>query len=223
MALAIRDCPSPNHGPRRGGVTTPDLIVIHYTAMPGGPDPAIRHLCDPRGQVSCHYVLAETGGVTRLVPDHLRAWHAGAGRWGGSDDVNSRSLGIELSNDGTSPFPEPQMVALEALLLDLMQRHAIPPKGVIGHSDCAPGRKIDPGPRFDWRRLARRDLSIWPGATPAPIATFQDDLRTFGMTAPVDDATALAAFRLRFRPHARGPLDEVDAGMARDLAARFPA
>ncbi|MGB3554333.1 MAG: N-acetylmuramoyl-L-alanine amidase, partial [Jannaschia sp.] len=145
----MHEVSSPNHGPRRGGVTAPDLIVLHYTAMLGGPGPAIKRLCDPATEVSCHYILGEDGTMTRLVPDDCRAWHAGAGRWGGSDDVNSRSLGIELSNDGFSPFPAAQMDALEGLVAGLMARHGIPPQGIIGHSDCAPGRKIDPGARFD--------------------------------------------------------------------------
>ena len=224
MGLEIRDCPSPNHGPRRGGVIAPDLIVLHYTAMRGGPGPAIKRLCDPRTEVSCHYVVGERGDIARLVPDDRRAWHAGAGRWGGSDDVNSRSLGIELSNDGAAPFPAPQMDALEALLDVLMARHGIPPEGVIGHSDCAPGRKIDPGARFDWRRLARGGRAVWPRAgLTAPTGGFRDDLRAFGMSFEASDEVLLAAFRLHFRPGATGPLDGTDAGLARDLARRHPA
>jgi len=221
--LIIRDCPSPNHGPRKGGVAAPDLILIHYTAMQGGPNPAIKRLCDPETEVSCHYVIGESGDIARLVPDDRRAWHAGAGQWGGSDDVNSRSLGIELSNDGHSPFPAPQMDALEALLHDRMARHGIPPQGVIGHSDCAPGRKIDPGKRFDWQRLARRGVAVWPRSVPADPEAFRGHARTFGYTSSVDDETLLAAFRLRFRPGAQGPLDAIDAGLAADLARRFPA
>ena len=219
--MLIADRPSPNHGPRRGGVTRPHLIVLHYTAMTGGPTPAIKRLCDPRTEVSCHYVVGETGDVARLVPETQRAWHAGAGRWGPWDDINSRSLGIELSNDAVSPFPAPQMDALEALLADLMARHDIAPHGVIGHSDCAPGRKIDPGSRFDWRRLAARGLSVWSEGQAADPRDFHDHALRFGYTAPVDDETRLAAFRLRFRPGARGPLDSVDAGLAADLARRF--
>ena len=221
--MHIAERPSPNHGPRRDGIRRPDLIVLHYTAMPGGPEPAIGRLCDPEAEVSCHYVIGEKGCVARLVPDHLRAWHAGAGRWRGWDDVNSRSLGIELSNDGASPFPAPQMDALAVLLSDLMDRHAISAENVIGHSDCAPGRKIDPGPRFDWRRLALAGLSVWPEPRGAKPATFHDHARTFGYTAETDDATRLAAFRLRFRPGADGPVDATDAGLAADLADRFPA
>ncbi|CUH07088.1 N-acetylmuramoyl-L-alanine amidase AmiD precursor [Jannaschia seosinensis] len=221
--MRITERPSPNHGPRRDGTTRPDLIVLHYTAMRGGPGPAIKRLCDPATEVSCHYVIGEAGDVTRLVPDHLRAWHAGAGRWRGRDDVNSRSIGIELSNDGASPFPAPQMDALETLLADLIARHGILPVNVIGHSDCAPGRKIDPGPRFDWCRLARGGLSVWPERRAGDPAAFHDHARSFGYDAAVSDETRLAAFRLRFRPGADGPPDATDAALAADLAARFPA
>ena len=214
----IAERPSPNRGPRRDGLT-PELVVIHYTAMRGGAEAAIRWLRDPATQVSCHYVIDGSGAVSRLVPDDLRAWHAGAGEWRGRGDVNSRSLGIELCNDGASPFPAAQMTALEALLRDLMARHGIPAHGVIGHSDCAPGRKVDPGPRFDWARLARQDLAARAAPRPAGPAEFARHARAAGYTAPVDAATLLAAFRLRHRPWARGPLDAVDAGLAAGLAA----
>lgn len=215
---------SPNYGPRKGGITAPDLIVIHYTAMQGGAGPAIKRLCDPATEVSCHYIIDEDGSVTQLVDDHCRAWHAGAGRWGDSDDVNSRSLGIELSNDGFSPFSAPQMDALERLVADLMARHGIPAQGVIGHSDCAPGRKIDPGKRFDWRRMARQGLAIWPpDDLPAPKGDWRANLAHAGWTADTDDDTLLAALRLRFRPWATGPRDTEDDAIATWLAACHPA
>ena len=158
----------------------------------------------------------------QLVDESLRAWHAGAGQWGGVSDVNSRSIGIELANTGAQPFAEPQMTALETLLAGIMARWAIPPQRIIGHSDMAPARKSDPGPRFDWRRLARSGLSVWPdGAAPADPARFAADARAFGYASD-DDTLVLRAFRLRFRPHAEGPADATDAGMAATLAARFP-
>jgi N-acetylmuramoyl-L-alanine amidase len=181
---------------------------------------ALRALCDPVREVSDHWLIARDGAVTALVDEDLRAWHAGAGAWGGRGDVNSRSIGIELDNDGASPFSAPLMDALEELLAGVLARWSIPAAGVIGHSDMAPARKRDPGPRFDWCRLARGGLSVWPGVCdPVAVdaARFRADARAFGYP-DLDDATLLDAFRLRFRPRARGPLDGIDCAMAAALA-----
>lgn len=216
---------SPNHGPRRRGAR-PDLVVIHYTAMTSH-DEALARLCDPAAEVSAHWLISGVGKVTGLVPEERRAWHAGAGRWGAVEDVNSRSIGIELYNRGDHPFVGPQMAALETLLAGIFERWAIRPERVIGHSDMAPGRKNDPGPRFDWRRLARHGLSVWPqpsaGQGPQPTPNGFDAIaRCFGYTAEVAHAQRLAAFRLRFRPRVSGPVDAVDMALIADLAARFP-
>jgi len=149
--------PSPNFGERRGAAR-PSLVVLHYTATQSAAA-ALDRLCDPGAEVSAHYLVDYDGSVSALVEEDKRAWHAGAGAWGEIADVNSHSIGIELQNDGAEPFGEPQMAALEALLRDVMARWGIPPEGVIGHEHCAPGRKIDPGPRFDWARLARQGLA----------------------------------------------------------------
>jgi len=149
-----------------------------------------------------------------MVAEDMRAWHAGAGEWCGYDDINSRSIGIELDNRGDHPFAEPQMAALEALMRGIMVRWAIPPEGVIGHSDMAPGRKNDPGPHFDWSRLARQGLAEKAGANDPPdaldIALFRAIARDRGYTAPVSDDTLLATVRLRHRPWAKGPLCAAD-------------
>ncbi len=220
--------PSPNHGARRGDAR-PELVVLHYTAMDSCAE-ALARLCDPAAEVSAHYLIDADGTVLQLVDEAQRAWHAGAGSWGGRDDVNSRSIGIELYNPGAHPFPEPQMAALEHLLAGVLDRHGIAPEGVIGHSDMAPGRKHDPGPRFDWRRLARRGLSVWPAtppALPAPGAAGTDAQRMaraasrFGYAPDLPDEALLGAFRLRFRPWAAGPLCPADIAAIEDLAARF--
>ncbi|MFD1913911.1 N-acetylmuramoyl-L-alanine amidase [Halodurantibacterium flavum] len=218
---------SPNHGPRRDGLR-PELIVLHFTAMQSH-EAARARLCDPGAEVSAHYLISSRGEVDLLVPEDRRAWHAGQGEWGGRGDVNSRSIGIELDNDGASPFPEPLMAALEVLLPGIMARWSIAPEGVIAHSDMAPLRKVDPGPRFDWRRLARQGLSVWrePGAPvpldPVPLdpVRFVADARRFGYPdLPAD--ILLAAVRLRFRPWGRGPLSGADMAVMADLARRFP-
>lgn len=212
--------PSPNFGERRGGVR-PSLIVLHYTAM-ATCAAARERLCDPGAEVSAHWLISETGRAEALVPEAARAWHAGAGEWAGITDVNSHSIGIELANTGSQPFAEPQMAALERLLGAIMARWLIPPHRIIAHSDMAPARKSDPGPRFDWRRLARAGLSVWPEAHSAPAAGFVAAARRFGYP-PGEDALLLAAFRQRFRPWASGPADATDAALAADLADRFPA
>lgn len=201
--------------------------MIHYTAMRDSAAAQAR-LCDPAAEVSAHWLIGRDGAVVPLVAEDRRAWHAGAGGWGGREDVNSRSIGIELDNPGDRPFAAAQMAAVEQLLAGILARWRIPARGVIAHSDMAPARKTDPGPRFDWRRLALAGLSVWPEAGgggaplgPAGEAAFAAALRAFGYPgAPAP--LLLSAFRLRFRPWAHGPATEADLCAAADLARRFP-
>lgn len=205
---------SPNCNARRGGLT-PRLVVLHYTAMENA-QAAQARLCDPDAEVSAHYLIAGTGTVTQLVPEALRAWHAGAGEWAGQTDINSRSIGIELDNRGNHPFSEPQMAALERLLRAIMARWDIPPPGIIGHSDIAPGRKSDPGPHFDWTRLARSGLAAATPQAPDAAATkdaFTCAARAAGYTSDVPHQTLLQATRLRHGPWRKGPLDPADLAL----------
>ena len=199
----------------------PDLVVIHYTAMTSA-QAARDRLCDPCTEVSAHYVISERGSLWQLVEEDQRAWHAGAGQWGSVTDVNSRSIGIELANTGTQPFSEPQMAALEDLLKDISARWNVPPERIIGHSDLALGRKIDPGPKFDWKRLALRGLAVWP--SPRSGGDFLRDAQTFGYACGDGSLDALLrAFRDRFRPGGAGPLSDEDRALMADLAHRWPA
>ena len=215
MAPSGRDIawrPSPNFGDRRDGLT-PSLIVLHHTAMRSAEDAIVR-LCDPETEVSAHFLICQSGAITQMVAEDKRAWHAGAGEWRGAADINSRSIGVELDNAGDHPFTEPQMVALEALLRRLMQDWSIRPEGIIGHSDMAPGRKSDPGPHFDWARLARQGLAT--GHVPTPSVpdvneeSFRRAARGAGFTADVPFDVLLAAVRLRFGPWRTGPLSAAD-------------
>jgi N-acetylmuramoyl-L-alanine amidase len=203
--------PSPNFGDRRGKRV--ELVVLHYTAMASCGE-ALERLCDPAAEVSAHYLIDTDGRVLSLVEENARAWHAGAGFWAGAGDVNSRSIGVELANPGDRPFPEPQMAALERLLADILRRQALPARAVIGHSDMAPDRKGDPGPRFDWRRLALQGLSVWPEL--GEPGDFRSDLRAFGYPEATPEHL-LTAFRLRFRPWGKGPLDDMDRALAAGL------
>lgn len=215
--------PSPNFSARRLDAT-PDLIVLHYTAMDSA-DAALARLCDPAHEVSAHYLIGAEGVTYQMVVEDQRAWHAGAGVWGLCTDINSRSIGIELDNNGCVPFAAAQMDALEELLGGVMARWAIPPERVIAHSDMAPARKSDPGRRFDWRRLAQSGLSVWPNSAPGvdpDPAVFRQSAACFGYSAITEDDVLLDVFRQRFRPWADGPLDVTDMGLIADLALRFP-
>lgn len=214
--------PSPNFGPRKDGLI-PTIVVLHYTAMQSA-QAASDRLCDPAAEVSAHYLISRTGAVTQLIDEENRAWHAGVGEWRGQTDINSRSIGVELDNGGDHPFPEPQMAALEALLQAILDRWQITPENVIGHSDMAPGRKVDPGPRFDWTRLARTGLAARAGRDDGPTNPTAADFRSLahhaGFTADVDDEALLNAIRLRFRPGATGPLTAQDFTPLRHTALR---
>lgn len=210
----IGGSPSPNHGDRRG--QRPELIVLHYTGMADAASARAR-LCDPLSEVSAHWLIDEDGTTEALVPEDRRAWHAGAGSWQGREDVNSRSIGIELVNPGDRPFACPQMKALSALLRDIMGRWQIGPAAVIGHSDMAPGRKFDPGPRFDWEALSREGLARWPASAGAPEHALADSLDAIGFPR-VDPGLRLAAFRLRACPWVVGPETAEDRRRAAALA-----
>lgn len=161
--------PSPNIGPRRAAAR-PEMIILHYTGM-GSAERACAWLCDPASGVSCHYLVDEAGRVTQMVDEAMRAWHAGVSSWKGQDDVNSRSIGIEIHNPGHGlgypDFPEAQMQAVTGLCGAILRRHAIRPEMVLAHSDVAPGRKIDPGEKFDWRGLHRAGIGHW--VEPVPL------------------------------------------------------
>ncbi|MEQ8347592.1 MAG: N-acetylmuramoyl-L-alanine amidase [Sneathiellaceae bacterium] len=165
-SLAVADRPSPNHGPRRDGAEVA-MVLLHYTDMIDAAA-ALRRLTDPAAEVSAHYLVAEDGSILRLVAEERRAWHAGQACWAGERDINSRSVGIEIVNPGHScgyrAFPEAQMAAVQALCLDIVARHGLDPRAVLGHSDVAPQRKRDPGELFDWHRLAAAGLGLWPAA-----------------------------------------------------------
>ncbi len=213
MIPGIIDCPSPNHGPRRGDGRI-DMLILHYTGMKTAAE-ALERLCAPEAAVSAHYLIEEDGRILRLVPEERRAWHAGAACWAGRSDINSASLGIEIVNPGHEhgyrPFPERQMVALEELCRDLLRRHPIPPRHVLGHSDVAPQRKTDPGEFMDWQRLAQAGIGLWPDFTrpamaPATIGGLQRALGAIGYDVPasgvLDPVTrnVIAAFQRHFRP-----------------------
>ncbi len=200
----MRAGPSPNHDARPPGQPV-DMLVLHYTGMETAAA-ALDRLCDPAAKVSAHYLVEEDGTVWSLVDETRRAWHAGVSVWRGATDINARSIGIELINPGHEfgyrPFPEPQMAATVDLARAIAARHPIPPRNVVGHSDVAPTRKLDPGELFDWSRLAAAGVGLWPADSETCLMepeVVRDMLHRFGWDV-TDPAAALRAFQRHFRP-----------------------
>ena len=148
-------------------------------------------------------MVDEDGKIFQLVDEEMRAWHAGISYWRGNTNINQRSIGIEIVNKGHefgyTPFPKTQMEAVASLCLDIINRHNIPARNVVGHSDIAPTRKQDPGELFDWKFLAEKGVGIFPTATTAlhyPPST----LHQYGYdTSNINKA--IAAFQRHFRPN----------------------
>jgi len=202
--LVHRELPSPNWDERALPVT---MVVLHYTEMEC--EAALERLTDPEAKVSAHYFIAEDGEVVHLVDEDKRAWHAGASYWRGHRDVNSASVGIELDNPGHAngyrAFPEAQIDALLPLLADIVRRHDIPRANVVGHSDVAPARKVDPGELFPWDRLAECRLCL-PRPEKLELGDpFDNDgafylaLERFGYDI-TEGRKAVEAFQRRWRP-----------------------
>ena len=236
----IVDRPSPNHDARPSGQAV-DILLLHYTDMASA-EAALERLCDPGAKVSAHYCVDGDGTLYRLVDEERRAWHAGVSSWAGAEDINARSIGIELVNPGHScgyrPFPAAQMAALTALATEVLARHPIPPGRVLGHSDVAPARKRDPGELFDWQALAAAGIGLWPQdiepaaepTDPLPdLAEIQARLARFGYAVPrhgrldAETRAVVAAFQRHFRPAAvTGEADGETLALLDALLAQLP-
>lgn len=220
------------------------FIVLHYTSSD-----LERSLDILKGDgVSSHYLIGESPAtIYQLVDENRRAWHAGDSQWRGRTWLNSSSIGIELVNRGYIegeqgrlwyPYSDAQIDALIVLLKDIMQRHGLKPGAIIGHSDIAPQRKVDPGPLFPWKRLADAGLLPWPDAAVVArqrslyalqlpdIAWFQTQLAEQGYKVPehgqLDSETrnVIAAFQMKYRPtRFDGELDAETAAILAALSA----
>ncbi len=212
--------PSPNFNERRDG-RRPDIILLHYTGMRTGAE-AEAWLANPVSQVSCHYVVRESGAVIQMVPEAARAWHAGRGSWKGEGDINSCSIGIEIVNPGHehgySDFTAAQIDSVCALCRDIAARWNIAPERILAHSDTAPGRKVDPGEKFPWDILHARGVGHWVaparlrggrfiarGDAGQPVEALQSMLALYGYGVEIsgnfDQTTedCVAAFQRHFR------------------------
>ncbi len=217
------------------------FLILHYTA--GGFQGSLKMLTE--GAVSSHYLVDENPPtIYQLVDDSRRAYHAGVSSWKGATALNASSIGIEIVNRGYREtaegriyyeFPQPQIDAVVALVKKIVAEHKILPERVIGHSDIAPGRKPDPGPRFPWKQLAKEGLILWPDeaevarrlpafvAQVPDVAWFQDNLAKHGFAVPnngmLDAPTrsAIGAFQMKYRPSNFDGTPDAETGALLDV------
>lgn len=212
---------SPNHNPRSA-----QLIVLHQTEMQSaGAALLTLQTRNLQGRVSAHYLVGDDGVLYQLVAEDARAWHAGASRWAGLEDLNSASIGIELDNDGESGFTEPQLATLLRLLEDITGRLQIPRHLVVAHGDIAPARKRDPGVLFPWARLARAGFGLWPRAPlAAPPPGFDPwvALRLIGYDLR-EPTAAVRAFHRHYRGSESERWEVGDAAILHDLQSQLMA
>lgn len=242
--VATKVFPSANHGERKDG-KQPTLLILHYTGMADSGE-ALQWLANPISQVSAHYFVFEDGRVLQMVPEARRAWHAGLSFWNGETDINSSSIGIEIANPGhpggLPAFPDDQIRSVAALAKDIATRWRIAPDRVLGHSDVAPGRKLDPGEAFPWQRLYEEGVGHWVAPSPVrdgrffargdrgmPVEALQAMLAMYGYSARItglfdeDTEKTVAAFQRHFRPErVDGVADASTITTLRDLIARRP-
>ena len=211
---------SPNINERQAGRPI-WILLLHYTGMESA-SKACDWLCRKASQVSCHYLVDDQGDITQMVDETKRAWHAGVSSWLGEEDINSASIGVEIQNKGHTlgyhHFHEKQMQAVVALSKDIVTRNNIEARHVLAHSDVAPGRKVDPGEKFNWQNLNEHGVGHWvkpegisggsflqEGDTGDPVLALQSLLKFYGYgleaSGTFDQRTrvVIEAFQRHFR------------------------
>jgi len=175
--MKIEDIYSPNFRKLKRSKNSIKFIVIHYTGMQSERE-SVNRLCDPRSKVSSHFLISQSGKVYRLVQDDRIAWHAGKSCWEKYKNLNKNSIGIELVNKGHrfgyTNYKKKQISSLIKICKSLIKKYKIKKKNVVGHSDIAPLRKIDPGEKFPWKQLADDRIGIWHHCKPSLLRKYRN-------------------------------------------------
>ena len=174
--MKIKKIFSPNYDRKKRALNSVQILVFHYTGMQSERE-SIKRLCNPNFKVSSHYLINRRGKIFSLVQNRYVAWHAGKSCWGRHKNLNKNSIGIELVNKGHqfgyTSFKKKQISSLVNLCKKLIKKYKIKKKNVIGHSDIAPLRKIDPGEKFPWKYLAKNKVGIWHDYEPNLLRKFR--------------------------------------------------
>lgn len=206
------------------GLRKPSFVIIHHTAQESC-EKTLTTFTTEKSQVSAHYVICKDGTLHHMLNDYLRAWHAGAGKWGGATDINSSSIGIEIDNNGIDTFTNAQVNVLLGLLTRLKKTHGIPTANFIGHSDIAPTRKVDPNVSFPWKLLSEKGFGNWYGDTSNVQLPANFDSR-IALRIVGYDISNMAAATEAFRRHfitvnAKGELSEPEKKVLYVLMGKY--
>ncbi len=174
-------------------------LILHHTAGSLPSSLEILQGKDPKHKVGVHYVVTDEPKprVIRMVPENMSAYHAGKSAWGKLINLNQNSIGIEIINyDGNVyPYSDAQADIIFALCEEIIRRHHIKPWNVLAHSDIAVGRKVDPGSKFPWAKLASLGIGAWP--LPNEVA---DNLKKKGDLSPGHVRSLLTAYGYTLEP-----------------------
>ncbi|MEI9947069.1 MAG: N-acetylmuramoyl-L-alanine amidase [Chitinophagaceae bacterium] len=201
----------------------PNFVILHHTAQ-NSCDQTLKTFTLASTQVSAHYVICRDGTVHHMLNDLLRAHHAGVSKWGNNSDLNSSSIGIEIDNNGFEPFTDAQINSLQELLGRLKRAYNIPATNFVGHSDVAPGRKVDPSRYFPWKQLADKGFGLWYDT--AAVKVPQDfnamqALRIVGYTIK-DSIAAIQSFKIHFvQNDTLNILTQADKKILADLVKKY--
>ena len=164
MAYKISLNYSPNFDSKKRKKNQIKYLIFHYTGMKSE-NAAIKRLTDVKSNVSCNYLIKKNGNIINIVPDLYTAWHAGKSSWKNNQSLNKSSIGIEITNPGHNhnykKFSYFQIISLIKLSKFLIKKYKINLKNILGHSDIAPERKKDPGEKFPWNDLAKKNIGFW--------------------------------------------------------------
>ena len=167
---------SPNFNIKKRIKNQIKFIILHYTGMRSEKE-ALNRLTNIQSEVASHYFIKSNGKIVSLVPDLYIAWHAGISSWKTYKSLNKNSIGIEIVNPGHQfgykNFSKKQISSVIYLIKFLSKKYKINKKNILGHSDIAPDRKKDPGEKFPWKSLARKNLSIWHGLSKKKLKKFR--------------------------------------------------
>jgi N-acetylmuramoyl-L-alanine amidase len=215
--MKIKIIKSLNHSIKERNKNKIKFIILHYTGMQSE-RVAIKKLTSKKSEVSSHYLINREGKIIKMVDEKKIAWHAGKSKWKNFINLNKQSIGIELVNKGHQfgyeNFSKKQISKLILLCKTLIKKYKIKKTNILGHSDIAPLRKVDPGEKFPWKHLANKTIGYWYNATKLKNNNFNKanlrklfftnlnkiGYRYFNIKKPLrHDLEIVKAFQRRFR------------------------